>query len=232
MKVLSADDHSIFRAGLKPLLDRLEPGVTVLEADSFGSALELVAANADLDLILLDLLMPGMDAFEGLAALRERVPDVPVVVVSMIEDRKDVLRAIDLGALGYVPKTAPPEELLEALRRVLAGDVYLPPSVLTRPPAEAGPRAVSARTGVGSPEQLSVLTPRQREVVGLLGQGMTNAQIASELGLSESTVRLHVSTILDRLNLNNRTQVALLAARAFDGAAETAKASTRARRRA
>lgn len=212
MKILAADDHSIFRAGLRPLLKRLGRRAVLLEADSFESALEIAEANEDLDLILLDLLMPGMEAFEGLTALRERLPHVPVVVVSMIESRRDVLRAIDLGALGYVPKTAQPDEMLKALKLVLSGEIYLPPSVLTRSNRESAAGDTGHPSMFAGSDRLDSLTRRQREVVRLLGQGKTNAQIADDLRLSESTVRLHVSTILDRLNLNNRTQVALLAA--------------------
>ncbi len=213
MRILVADDHSVFRAGMAPLTRELDPGAEVVEADSFKAALDLVDGNGNFDLILLDLMMPGMDAFEGLEALHKSVPTTPIVVVSMIESRQDVLHAIEVGAHGFIPKAAEPAEMVEALRAVLAGQVYLPPALLLK----SGDSVVDQRAAMrpGNPaaaKRLSTLTARQREVVERLGQGKTNAQIATELGLSESTVRLHVSTILDKLNLSNRTQVALLAA--------------------
>jgi len=198
---------------MAPLTRELDPGAEVVEADSFKAALDLVDGNGNFDLILLDLMMPGMDAFEGLEALHKSVPTTPIVVVSMIESRQDVLHAIEVGAHGFIPKAAEPAEMVEALRAVLAGQVYLPPALLLK----SGDSVVDQRAAMrpGNPaaaKRLSTLTARQREVVERLGQGKTNAQIATELGLSESTVRLHVSTILDKLNLSNRTQVALLAA--------------------
>lgn len=214
MNVLTVDDHSVFRAGLGPVLKRLDPDVNVMEAHDFDSALKSAEDHPDLDLILLDLMMPGMDAFEGLTAIRRLVPHVPLVVVSMLEDRNDVLRAVELGALGFIPKTAGLDEMYEALQQVLSGTIYLPPTILrrtsdnetSRPSVEPPPKAIEAWNS---------LTKRQRDVVPLLARGMTNSAIADELGVSESTVRLHVSTILERLQLNNRTQVAVWADR-FD----------------
>lgn len=211
MKIVIADDHSVFREGLKPLVKELDPAAEVIEAGSFSAALEQISKHEKIDLILLDLLMPGMEAFDGLTALHERAPSTPIVVISMIESRKDVLHAIELGAHGFIPKSAQPAEVLEALRIVLSGQVYLPPSLLLKSSADKVRPAVRA-VRMSAQKRLSVLTGRQREVADLLGQGMTNAQIAVALGLSESTVRLHVSTILDKLDLTNRTQVALLAA--------------------
>ena len=214
MNVLTVDDHSVFRAGLGPVLKRLDPDVTLFEAHDFKSALKSAKENPDLDLILLDLMMPGMDAFEGLSAIRHLVPHVPLVVVSMIEDRQDVLRAVELGALGYIPKTADLDEMYGALQQVLSGAIYLPPAILRMTPATEVNRAraeeASART---SDEAWNALTKRQRNVVDYLARGLTNAEIADQLGLSESTIRVHVSTILERLRLNNRTQVAVWADR-------------------
>lgn len=221
MNVLTVDDHSVFRAGLGPVLKRLDPDVNVMEAHDFGSAMKSAEANPDLDLILLDLMMPGMDAFEGLTAIRRLVPHVPLVVVSMLEDRRDVLRAIELGALGFIPKTAGLDEMYEALRQVLEGSIYLPPTILrNNETANPAPRTLEPPTP-SSVKAWNSLTKRQREVVEHLARGLTNSEIADELGLSESTVRLHVSTILERLRLNNRTQVAVWADRYGRGAKPT-----------
>ena len=213
MNVLTVDDHSVFRAGLGPVLKRLDPNVRLFEAYDFNSALRLAADNPELDLILLDLLMPGMDAFEGLTAIRHIVPHVPLVVVSMIEDRQDVLRAVELGALGYIPKTAGLDEMYEALRQVLSGAIYLPPAILRMTRATGANRPAAAGTASSSDKAWNALTRRQRDVVEFLARGLTNSEIADQLGLSESTIRVHVSTILERLRLNNRTQVAVWADR-------------------
>ncbi len=213
MTVLTVDDHSVFRAVLGPVLKRLDPDVKLFEAYDFNSALKSAKNIPDLDLILLDLMMPGMDAFEGLTAIRHVVPHVPLVVVSMIEDRQDVLRAVELGALGYIPKTAGLDEMYEALQQVLSGAIYLPPAILRMTRATEADRPSVRGTAASSSEAWNALTKRQRDVVEFLARGLTNSQIADQLGLSESTIRVHVSTILERLRLNNRTQVAVWADR-------------------
>ncbi len=213
MNVLTVDDHSVFRAGLGPVLKRLDPDVRLFEAHDFNSALKSAEDIPDLDLILLDLMMPGMDAFEGLAAIHRLVPHVPLVVVSMVEDRHDVLRAVELGALGYIPKTAGLDEMHEALRQVLSGAIYLPPAILRSTRTTLTNHASAASRAKSDDEAWNALTKRQRDVVEYLARGLTNSEIADELGLSESTIRVHVSTILDRLGLSNRTQVAVWADR-------------------
>jgi two-component system, NarL family, nitrate/nitrite response regulator NarL len=216
MKILSADDHSVFRQGLKTIVETFDSSAELLEAESFTVALQILQENGGVDLVLLDLMMPGMDAFDGLVAMRDAAPNTPIVIVSMIESRKDVLRAIELGAHGFIPKAADPDEMVNALRAVMDGQVYLPPALLLKSDESRGVKPTAQASRVSAEERLSVLTGRQREVAELLGQGLTNAQIAEHLELSESTVRLHVSTILDKLDLSNRTQVALLAAQIAD----------------
>jgi DNA-binding NarL/FixJ family response regulator len=216
MKVLSADDHSVFRQGLKTIVEAFDSGAELVEAESFAVALEKLQENNGVDLVLLDLMMPGMGAFDGLIAMRDAAPNTPIVIVSMIESRKDVLRAIELGAHGFIPKAAGPDEMVGALKVVMDGQIYLPPALLLKSDESRGVRKSSQASRATAEQRLSVLTSRQHEVVELLGQGMTNAQIAENLVLSESTVRLHVSTILDKLDLSNRTQVALLAVQAGD----------------
>jgi len=128
MKILSADDHSVFRQGLKSIVEIFEPGAELLEAESFAVALQIIKDNGGVDLVLLDLMMPGMDAFDGLVSMRDAAPKTPIVIVSMIESRKDVLRAIELGAHGFIPKAGDPDEMVAALR---AGPnrVTIPPHV-------------------------------------------------------------------------------------------------------
>ncbi len=225
MKVLYADDHWITRSAARHLIDRLESGSELLEAADFRQALDIASANPDLDLILLDLLMPGMKRFEGLRAMRECLPQVPVVVMSAIEDRDEILRCIEAGAMGYIPKSSQSDEVESALQTVLAGGVAFPRRLLEQR-SSAKKQAVYAFGNEKSIEDVSgALTKRQFQVYKLLGQGMSNAQVAEALGLSEHTVRVHVSAIVKRLNLDSRTQAAISAAaqaRAMEDEAEAA----------
>ncbi len=224
MKVLYADDHWITRSAARHLIDRLERGSELLEAADFRQALDLAAANPDLDLILLDLLMPGMKRFEGLRAIREALPQVPVVVMSAIEDRDEILRCIEAGAMGYIPKSSQSDEVESALQTVLAGGVAFPRRLLE----QRSPTKKQAVYAFGNEKSLedvsSALTKRQLQVYKLLGQGMSNAQVAGALGLSEHTVRVHVSAIVKRLNLDSRTQAAISAAAQAQALGEEAEA--------
>jgi DNA-binding NarL/FixJ family response regulator len=212
MKVLSADDHSVFRQGLKSIVEVFDSSAEFVEAENIAIALDKLREIGGIDLVLLDLIMPGMDAFDGLIAIRNVAPNTPIVIVSSIETRKDVLRTIELGAQGFIPKTASPDEMVEALRAVMAGQVYLPPALLLKSDQSRGVKQSSQVSRIAAKPGLSVLTSRQRQVAELLGQGLSNPQIADHLELSEATVRLHVSAILGKLNYSNRTQVALLVA--------------------
>ena len=211
LKILAADDHWIARAAMSQLLRGLGRKVEVLEAADFDAAVKLVEAHADLDLILIDLIMPGMDGFDGIRALREAAPGVPLIVVSVSEDREDILQAVNLGALGYIPKTADGDEIVKAIDLVLSGEVALPRRILERPDtAPESPKQVSRSKGAAAPE--ARLTKRQKEIFDLLSEGLSNAEIASRLGLSVNTVRVHIHGILQRLQLDNRMQVVLQAA--------------------
>lgn len=216
MRVLVADDHSVFRTGLKHVLKSLEDEVDIIEAASFGEAIDAISEGEPVDLILIDLLMPGMEPFEGLRAMTDRCTDVPLVVVSAVENRQDTLRAIDLGAMGYIPKTASGDEFLRLLRLVLDGEIVLPRMLMGRrePSSSSIPQS---RGPVARSEQLDGLTKRQREVLALLAQGKPNIEIAKDLGVSEKTVRFYISAILKSLKVANRTQAALLAAGVIEG---------------
>lgn len=214
MKVLIADDHPIVRTSLAQLLRVVDDSATIVEASNYSEALELVVANEDLDLVLLDLRMPGMPPFDGLRELIAKRTDVPVVIVSAIDNRENALRAIEFGAMGYIPKTMAPAEFEKLLRRVMDGHVAMPRSLLERD-LPGAPKSYDSVADTGSQERLERLTRRQQQVLGYLALGKSNMQIAQDLGLSEKTVRLHVSAILKTLNLTNRTQAALLAARSM-----------------
>ncbi|HVO15826.1 MAG TPA: response regulator transcription factor [Alphaproteobacteria bacterium] len=208
MKLLVVDDHPLFREGLRSVLDALGSDVKVTEARDFSEALTALQPGADFDLILLDLRIPGMDDISGIKQLRDRAPDVPVVVVSALEDRRVVAEAFQHGAIGYIPKTSNSEVMINALKLVLAGGKYLPPIM-------AGAYDTGLGTGSGDGAKgsdMPRLTRRQRDVLALIGHGKSNKEIADTLGLAEGTVKIHVTAILKALKASNRTQAAIAAA--------------------
>jgi DNA-binding NarL/FixJ family response regulator len=201
LTILLADDHALFRAGMRHVLRELRDSVVIFEAEDGAEAVSLAEQKSGLDLVLLDLAMPQMDGFAGLAALRQRVPRVPIVILSASENAHDVRAALDAGAMGYIPKSSPAPVVLSALRLVLAGGVYVPP-MMVRPSASKSMRATAGSEN---------LTPRQTEILRFLEQGKSNKEIARTLALTEGTVKQHVSDILNALNVSNRTQAALIA---------------------
>ena len=222
MKILVADDHWVSRTGLRHSLSQLDRPVNMfLEANSFSNARKLAAEWPDLDLILLDLLMPGRSGFEEITALTKIAPSVPIIVVSMAETRQDVIRALDAGAMGFVPKSAPGDTLIYAIEMVLRGEIYIPPQVFSASGArEAGAthavqpptaRAKNTAASLAAAARITNLTRRQKEVFQLLSEGNWNASIAKILGISEHTIAIHVSAILKTLELESLTQAALVA---------------------
>lgn len=204
MRILVADDHALVREGLVHTLRELDPAAEIVEADSASAVHAALAGGPGFDLALLDLFMPGVEGFDLFAAVCDRFPELPVVVLSASEEPAHVRKAIDCGASGYVPKSSGRDVMLSALRLVLAGGLYLPPATL------AGGDDAAA---VPAPAQqlLGSLTPRQREVLRLLGAGLSNKEIARRLGLSENTVKIHVTAILRSLQVSNRTAAVVLA---------------------
>lgn len=227
MKVLVVDDHPLVRDALRTCLRGLGTGVEVLEARNGAEAMEQTDRNPELDMVLLDLSLPDTRGCSALVALRERHPEVPVVVLSANEDRTVVLEALDHGAMGYIPKTSTTEVMLSALHLVLAGGVYLPANVLTKNPSEmAAPLdPPEVNTSVGAPANIG-LTERQAQILMLLVQGKPNKLISRELRLAESTVKVHISAILKALHVVNRTQAVIAVGRLglkLDGASRAAK---------
>ena len=194
MKILHADDHPMFREGLRFFLQLLGPEVTVLEAGNLRAALDKLALEWPVDLMLLDLQMPGVSEIEGFLAIRRAYPALPVVIVSGVNDPQVIRTLLDGGARGYIPKFTGSEQLMDALRRVLNGEVYVP-DALFLPPSQA------ADSGESAP-----LTSRQSQILPLLAEGMPNKRIANALGLTEGTVKQHLKDLFRRLNANNRTQ--------------------------
>jgi DNA-binding NarL/FixJ family response regulator len=196
MKILIADDHALFREGLRHILMQLDRDVTVLEAANHDATAKLLAQHQDADLALVDLNMPGREGTEALSELLAGSPTVPVVVLSASEHRRDMRRALDAGAMGFIPKSETAHVMLSAVRLVLSGGVYIPPALVK------GEMSAAPDGGAGE------LTPRQRDVLERLIQGKPNKEIGRELGLSEATVKVHVTAIFRTLNVSNRTQAA------------------------
>ena len=197
MTILIADDHALFREGLVHVLASMAANVIVVQARDFDEALRIVTEERGLDLALIDLSMPGMEPYEGLKALRRQAPELPVVVVSALDERHHILKSIDIGARGFIPKSLGSRVLVGALGLVLAGGIYLPPAVI------GGEVMADAEIR---------LTPRQRDVLVLLTKGLSNKEIARRLSLAEGTVKLHLAAILKTLDVTNRVQAAVKAA--------------------
>ena len=218
MKILLVDDHSLFRDGLRHLLNGLDADATVLEAGSGSEALAAVGQNPDLDLILLDLSLPDLGGLEILARLHDKQPEIPVVVLSGSEQVSDIIAALEGGARGYIPKSSSSHVLCAALKLVFAGAVYVPPAVFAAPcPAAARPAPKLADLwcaggSVSDPAALG-LTPRQQDVLKLIVEGKSNKLIARELGIEESTVKVHISPVLKALKVVNRVHAILAVSR-------------------
>lgn len=207
MKILVADDHPLYRGALKNLLLQLEEQISIIETDDFDQ-LRDAASNADneFDLILLDIHMPGSSFTEVITLLRNEHPEIPVVIISASDSPVDVRNSMELGAQGYIPKSSSSAVMLSALKLVLSGGVYVPPLVLNETISPAPPHSADTMGSktVNSNEHL--LTARQKNVLGLMAEGLSNRDIAKSLELAESTVKVHVTAILKTLKVSNRTQ--------------------------
>lgn len=212
MKILIGDDHLLFREGLCRLLTQLDDQATFIEAGTFDDVLALARDGQDFDLVLLDLQMPGFPGFSGVQEICEAQAGTPVVIVSASEAQADVRAALDAGASGYIPKSSSVKIMLSALNLIFSGGIYVPPAaILGDGPGVGGHGAVSAGGGgaaagnAGAPS----LTQRQRDVLRCLREGKSNKQIAYELGLSEGTVKIHVTAVMRSLGVRNRTQAVI-----------------------
>ncbi|RIX49121.1 MAG: DNA-binding response regulator [Rhodocyclales bacterium GT-UBC] len=210
LKLLVVEDHALVREGLVRLLGQIEEGTTVFESADFESALTVLDAEDEFDLVLLDLALPGIDGFAGLDILRRRYPAMPVAVVSAFDDTPTITRVMNLGASGFIPKAFSGEALLSAVREVLAGNIF-------RPSGQNGARLDDA-TPV-PPAKVSVrpdevgLTDRQAQVLCLMVRGLSNRDIAEQLSLSEGTVKIHATAVFKALGVTSRTQALVAVAR-------------------
>lgn len=195
MKTLLVDDHALFRAGLRLLLGTIDRDADVTEVASVAQALSYVAGHPDLDLCLLDLALKNESGLNAISQLKEIAPGVAIVVVSAAEDSATILACLEAGAMSFISKSSAPEVLTHALRRVLAGDIYLPDQISESPDAVSMPKLP--------------FSPRQLEVMSALSRGLPNKLIARELGLSEYTVREYISAIYRSLGVHSRTQAVI-----------------------
>ncbi len=208
-QLVIADDHPLFRGALREAVSGLLEQVEIAEAGTFDDVVALLDKGGDTDLVLLDLAMPGVRGFSGLMYIRAQYPSVPVNVVSANDDPAAIRRCMEFGASGFIPKTLSVEEMRAAISRILSGGVWTPADV----DLSAGSDAESAALMV----RMATLTPQQVRVLMMLSEGLLNKQIAYQLGVSEATVKAHVSAILQKLGVESRTQAVIAAAKIEGG---------------
>jgi DNA-binding NarL/FixJ family response regulator len=206
-RIIIVDDHPLFRAALRQTLSGGKDEIAVEEAGDLNALTSALEADRDFDLVLLDLNMPGGHGISGLLLLRAQYPEVPVMIISAVEDHKVIRRTFELGAAGYLPKSVGPAEIRRAIDTVLAGEISVPEGVNL-----SGDDAQSAFV-----RRLATLTPQQIRVLMMLSDGLMNKQIAYELSISEATVKAHVSSILQKLDVDSRTQAVIAASKIEQG---------------
>lgn len=209
MRILFADDHTLVREGIRPFLCELDADVEIVEADDLSQAKARAVDAGELDLILLDLKMPGMNGFTGVREFAESYPGVPIVILSGHYNRKDVIAALDHGVSGYIPKNIGGMAMVNALRLVLAGEKYLPSEAFSDSATNEDASILDSPKPAPTQEpdpKFKTLTPREAEILTLLVDGLTNKQIARELDLQEITVKIHVRNIYRKIGAQNRAQ--------------------------
>lgn len=212
--VLIVDDHPLFRTALKTALAGAFPALALAEAGNFDEMIaqlqgsQLQGHEDDVELILLDLRIPGVQGVSGLIYLRSEYPAIPIAIVSGNEDAAMMRQTLALGASGFIPKSSPTEVMRGAIRKILDGNIWMPESFVNAAPADPEAEDLSKR--------ISALTPQQMRVLMMLKEGLLNKQIAFKLGVSEATIKAHVSAILTKLNVDSRTQAVILASK-IDG---------------
>lgn len=213
MKALVVDDHVLIREAVRGVLIELMADAAIIDASNSQQAMRRIEENPDLELILLDLKLPDGSGFEVLSSLRARYPAISVVILSASSDRDDIARALELGAVGFIPKSAQREVMLSALKLILSGGVYVPPEILhsQQAPYEPSQTAASERSSRPPSATEIGLTSRQMEVLALMMQGKSNKAICRVLDLAEPTVKNHVTAVLKALKVSNRTEAVIAA---------------------
>lgn len=199
--VVIADDHPLFRDALKQAINGVLPECSFPTAGDLNEVRELLRSIGSADMVLLDLAMPGASGYSGLISVRAEFPDTPVVVVSAIEDAATIRKCLELGASGYIPKSSSTEFITKGVRAVLAGEVWVPPDVDLESDMDHESSELIGK--------LQSLTPQQTRVLSMIGEGLLNKQIAYELGVSEATIKAHVSAVLLKLGVDSRTQAVI-----------------------
>ena len=208
MKILIADDHELFLKGLEMVLSNFSPQAEIVKAENYSDILTIIEKQKDFNLLLTDLAMPGAHWLEALKEIHAQLPDTPIIILSAVFDREIVQKTIELGAAGYIPKTSSNAVILSAVNLVLSGGVYIPAELLkgtSQNEFDMLKQVEDFSASQDLKEKAKILTARQIEVLRLIAKGESNKQIAYELGLSEGTVKLHVTAILKLLNVYNRT---------------------------
>lgn len=204
-KIILADDHPLFREALRRALETILKDASVEECTGLDTLQESLTRSREVDLVLLDLTMPGVQGFSGLIYLRAQFPEIPIVIVSATEDPVVIRRAVEFGASGFIPKSLDLDGIGNAVRTVLSGDIWVPPDVDLE--------ATEDKETADLIRRLGRLTPQQMRVLMMLSEGLLNKQIAYELGVSEATIKAHVSAILQKLGVDSRTQAVIAASR-------------------
>lgn len=205
MKVLIADDHALFRDGLSVHLEQIDPEAVIFQAGNFSQALKIADDEKKLDLVILDLDMPDMNWEEAIRDIKEKSNNARFVIMSASEDCRNIRKSMEYGVCGYIPKRSETKVITGALKLILDGGTYLPPSILENGCAAPSHAHISESNGAKK------LTNRQSQVLELVAQGMSNKQIAYEMGVSEATVKLHINALLRAVGATNRTQAVIIA---------------------
>lgn len=208
MQILIVDDHQLFLDGIRHILNKLDPEATVTETTRADQAIEILESGEDFDLVLIDLSMPGMDGISILQRMQARGVWLPLVVISAEQDIRTIKGVLEMGALGFIPKTHNSQQMLAALTRILDADIYIPPEIQKQLESQAMQRNPAA-DGI----KHNGITKRQHEVLHLLAKGYSNKQIAASLFLTEHTVKAHISALFSSFQANNRTECVQIAQR-------------------